>query len=184
MGRRPKSLEKEWVPLTPFQEWLDEALEHKGWDLKYLAEAAGVDYSNLWRTARGNPQSYPGRTRLSVEAVTSIGLLLGDVAGALKSSNYPVPQGTVIVDTPGLGDLPEFEREPDEEELQRRLMAYTGDNPVLRAGKRAALGEQRMLEEAQSVAGAIRRAGPALTGDEPEEVIVRGRRKGILKVEK
>lgn len=77
-------------------------------------------------------------------------------------------------------ELPEIEREPDEEDLQRRLMAYMGDNPVLRAGKRAALGEQRMQEESLNIAGAIKRAREV---EESDDDLVHGPRKKISKVE-
>jgi hypothetical protein len=92
MGRKPKARGSGWVPLTPFQAWLDEALERKGWDLKRLAAAVDSDYANLWRVARGNPESYPGRKRVSVETVTAIGIVLGDVNGALKTSDYPTQE--------------------------------------------------------------------------------------------
>jgi transcriptional regulator with XRE-family HTH domain len=189
MGRRPKSLEKEWVPLTPFQEWLDKALERKGWDLKHLAASAGVDYSNLWRVARGNPNSYPGRNRLSVDTVTSVGLLLGDVFGALESCNYPaITSGrptikpspysrealeALMADTPGLEPLPEIERIPDEDELLAGIQAYTGDHPTLMAAK----AFQMALDAAK--------ARGNVTGEEPEDELVYGRgpAKGIVKVD-
>lgn len=72
--------------------------------------------------------------------------------------------------------LPEIEREPDEEYLQESIMAYNGPNPILSASAATARSMKQLFDN----------AGPELTGDEPKEVIVRGRgpRKGIQKVDK
>lgn len=79
----------------------------------------------------------------------------------------------LMADTPGLEPVVEIEREVNEEELQESIMAYTGSDPVLSAAKNTA----------EAVAGAMKRAGAALTGEEPEEYIVRGRRKGITRID-
>jgi hypothetical protein len=87
MGRKPGS-SKDWLPQTPFQEWLDAALFSRGWDLKGVAAEVGIDYSNLWRVARGNPKSYPERSRLSYESTVALGRALGDIDGALKAAGF------------------------------------------------------------------------------------------------
>ncbi len=80
-----------------------------------------------------------------------------------------------MADTPGLEPLPEMTSEPDEEYLQESIMAYSGPNPILNAAAATARSMKQLFDN----------AGPALTGDEPKEELVRGRgpRKGITKVD-
>lgn len=84
------------------------------------------------------------------------------------------------------GEVPELESVPDEEYLQDSLMGYTGSNPILRAARRAALGEKALLDEAGAVemakSAADAESAGRVTGDEAHEVIVAGPRKGITKV--
>ena len=86
-------------------------------------------------------------------------------AGLLPPSDRRNPSAHKVV--------PELEREPDEEYLRESIMAYTGTDPILAASAATARSLKKMFDN----------AGPALTGDEPNEVIARGRRKGITKVD-
>lgn len=72
-------------------------------------------------------------------------------------------------------DLPEIDHIPDDEYLQDKLKGYSGTDPGLLAAK-ATL---------ESVDRALKNLGPELTGEEPPEVLARGRgpRKGITKID-
>lgn len=138
--------------------WLKNEREKKGLTQMELAHMAGTTPATISRIEDGKQGAKPQR-------VADIARALGiDPQAALDvlSADASVKAGIV-----------EVERVADEDELQRALMAYTGTNPILSAARATA----------ESVAGAIRRAGPALTGDEPEEVIIRGSRKGITVVD-
>jgi transcriptional regulator with XRE-family HTH domain len=139
----------------PFHRWLKSRRREKDLTQGALGLLVGIDQSGISRLENGVGN-------LEVEVVAALGEALGDVDGALAAAKRSAE-----------GSRGEIERTPNEEELQRQLMAYTGDNPVLSAAKGAAV----------AVAGAMRRAGAPLTGEEPDEVIVRGRRKGITVID-
>jgi transcriptional regulator with XRE-family HTH domain len=76
---------------TKYQKWVNPALKRKGIALKELAIQAGMDYSALWKIARGNPETYPGSSRPEYENALKIGEVLGDVEGSLTAADYPPP---------------------------------------------------------------------------------------------
>lgn len=143
-----------------FGDWLKAMRQKKGMSLRALAEAAGVSHVSVDKAERG------GGVRDSTLELL-VGALVGPDAGEEEARELLLEARRVRA------GLSEIKREPDEEELQRALMAYTGDNPVLSAAK----------STAEAVAGAMQRAGAPLTGEEPNELIVRGRRKGITAID-
>lgn len=95
------------------------------------------------------------------------------LAAALEVDPLP-GLDALSADALGIGRS-EIERIPDEEYLQESIMAYSGPNPILNAAAATARSMKELFDN----------AGPALTGDEPTEVLVYGRgpRKGITKVD-
>lgn len=162
-----------------FAEWLREARSRKGWSGERLAEEVETSQGTVSMYERG--LRHPHRER-AVELATALG---ADPREALEA---------LMADTPGLEPVVEMERAVDEELLQDSLMAYTGDNPVLRAARRAALGEQSLMtrEEAASaeqMASSLEKArqSGSVGGEGMPPVVVRGNgpvKKRIQKVDK
>jgi len=73
---------------TSYQRWINPALKKSGISLKELALKAEMDYSALWKIARGNPATYPGSSRPEYDNAVKIGELLGDVEGSLEAAGY------------------------------------------------------------------------------------------------
>lgn len=73
---------------TRYQSWLNPALKKSGLSLATLAVKAGMNYTALWKIARGNPVVYPGSSRPEYTNAVKIGELLGDVEGSLKAARY------------------------------------------------------------------------------------------------
>lgn len=84
MARR----ETPFIPQTPFQTWLHEAMRRRGFDIADLARAAGTDYPHLWKIAKGDPLKYPTSRRPGYELTKAIGVALHDVDGALDAAGY------------------------------------------------------------------------------------------------
>lgn len=141
----------------PFNKWLRVKRGEKGLTQGAFGKMVGIDQSGISRLENGIGN-------LEVETVTAIGKALGDVDGALYAAKISAE-----------GALPEIEREPDEEYLQESIMAYSGPNPILSAAAATARSMKELFDN----------AGPALTGKEPKEELVRGRgpRKGITKID-
>lgn len=83
--------DEEFVPRTPYQEWVNPAMKRAGIGISELAAAVEVDRTYLWRIARGNPEVYPKQRRPGYELAFAIGERLGDVIGSLKAAEYPIP---------------------------------------------------------------------------------------------
>lgn len=92
VARRQREQADEGWPWTPFQAWLDAALERRGGSLKDMAKATGADYTHVWKLARGNPARYPRHQRPGYEVTVAIGEYVGDVEGAVKAAGYPSGQ--------------------------------------------------------------------------------------------
>lgn len=73
---------------TPYQAWLNPALKKAGKSLKWLSVTVDMDYTSLWKIARGNPDVYPGSSRPEHDNAVKIGEVLGDVEGSLKAAGY------------------------------------------------------------------------------------------------
>ena len=77
---------------TTYQSWLNPALKKSGKSLKALALEVGMDYTSLWKMARGNPEQYPESSRPKHQNAVKIGEALGDVEGSLNAAGYSTPQ--------------------------------------------------------------------------------------------
>lgn len=143
---------------THLGRWLKSHREEKKLTQMELAYAAGTTPATISRIEKGNQGATEKRV---VQIATALG---ADPREALEA---------LMADTPGLEPLPEMTSEPDGEYLQDSIMAYTGTNPILNAAAATARSMKELFDN----------AGPALTGDEPKEELVRGRRKGITKVD-
>lgn len=102
MGRwgvlAPMPIRMEKEPQTAFQQWINPALKRAGISLKGLAVAVGMDYTALWKIARGKPSVYPGSSRPEYENAVKIGERLGDVDGALRAAGYTTDESTTPED--------------------------------------------------------------------------------------
>lgn len=83
---------------TTYQAWLNPALKRAGKSLKWLAVTVNMDYTSLWKIARGNPDVYPGSARPEHQNAVKIGEALGDVDGSLKAAGYIVPEPLATLD--------------------------------------------------------------------------------------
>jgi repressor LexA len=97
MTKDPQNESDKTVPPfspTRYQSWLKSAMDRyrernsKRITLRDIARFVGVDYTTLWKTARGNPEVYPNNIRPSFENARKIGQLLGDVQGSLVAAEY------------------------------------------------------------------------------------------------
>jgi transcriptional regulator with XRE-family HTH domain len=108
---------------TSYQAWLNPALKKAGISLKSLAAQSGMDYTALWKIARGNPAVYPGSARPEYENAVKVGELLGDVEGSLRAANY-TPSGvvaSVVAEDSGRSEYLAFFDNAPNEEARRRL---------------------------------------------------------------
>lgn len=151
---------------THLGRWLKSHREEKKLTQMELAYAAGTTPATISRIEKGNQGATEKRV---VEIAKAMGADPREALEALQA------------DTVGLE--PEIERIPNEDELQRALMGYHGTDPALNIAAASYREAYKHQLTAEDIAGAIRRAGPPLTGEEPEEYLVRGSKKKIQVVD-
>lgn len=154
-----------------FGEWLKAERVKRGLSLRALAELAGISHISVDKAEKGG-----GMRDSTLELV--VRALAGEHATDEELEDLLREARTVRA---GL----EMTREVDEELLQDSLMAYSGPNPILRAAKAAAMGQQMITAEemAQKLRSA-EAAGPVGgEGRPPLPRHGRGPRKGIAKID-
>lgn len=134
---------------TAFATWLKRARANKGWSGERLAEEIGTSQGTISMYERG--QRHPHRER----AVLLASALGEDPREALEA---------LMADTPGLDQ--ELERVADDEELQSRILAYDGPNPILRSASATARGVEEALMSAQEMKKILDEA-TVIEDDEP-----------------
>lgn len=161
--------------VEPFGEFLRREREENDLTLQEVAERLEVSHATIQRYETG---------KRSVDY--SVALQLADAIGVSRrraTEAWLLSNGGDKSLLAGI-EVPEMESLPDEEYLQDSLMGYNGDNPILRAARRAALGEKALLDEAQELAKSAAEAESSgrVTGDEAHEVLVARPRKSITRV--
>ena len=160
-----------------FGEWLRRERTGRGLTLEGLAERTGGDLTYVaigdWERGKREPK------KLNLRIVCAA--LLGEDASPEEVERLFWKGWSAL----GSHEGQPVEHLPDDEYLQDSLMAYSGPNPILRAAKAAAMGQQmisaeemakklRDAEAAGPVGGETRRPLPRLG---------RGPRKGITKID-
>lgn len=143
---RPETLQ---AKESSFSKWLKAARQRKGISGEQLAAAVGASQSMISAYERGF--RLPRRER----AVLLASALGEDPREALEA---------LMADTPGLDQ--ELERVADDEELQSRILAYDGPNPILRSASATARGVEEALMSAQEMKKILDEA-TVIEDDEP-----------------
>jgi hypothetical protein len=102
---------------TKYQAWINPALKKSRMALKALAVKVDMDYTALWKIARGNPTTYPGSSRPEYVNAVKIGEVLGDVEGSLRAANY------LVDDT-----QPEHGNEPTAAQVVEMVLSLSPEN--------------------------------------------------------
>lgn len=109
---------------TPYQEWLNPALKRAGKSLKWLYITVDMDYTSLWKIARGNPDVYPGSSRPDHANAVKIGEALGDVEGSLHAAGYATPDSIDMVILRKIQSL----NDTDKEQMERLIDRLVRDS--------------------------------------------------------
>lgn len=123
------------IKQTPYQSWLNPTLKRAGKSLKWLSIAVNMDYTSLWKIARGNPDVYPGSSRPEYDNAVKIGEALGDVEGSLKAAGYTTPTTS-----------------PEESEFVRAMLSASPEQKALIRGMLRSWGMGIGVEELEDTA--------------------------------
>ena len=83
-----------------------------------------MDYTSLWKMARGNPEQYPESSRPKHANAVKIGEALGDVEGSLQAAGYATPDSIDMVILRKIQRL----NDTDKEQMERLIDRLVRDS--------------------------------------------------------
>lgn len=136
----PVHIEPILMESNSFGQWLRSERKSRRLTLESLAERTGGDltYVAIGDWERGKRSPRPASLDLLVSALAGPDATPEDVEALRREA---------LAASVGLSG--EIERVPDDEELQRRIVAYDGPNPILSAAAATARGMKEALDKAK-----------------------------------
>lgn len=132
--------------MTSFARWFSSAIDHKGTNLKRVAEAINTDYTYLWKVMNAHKPLYKQYRRPGYEITRELGKHLGDVDGALKAADfYEEHENRAGMTT----ERPDIEYAPDPD-LQIVIEAFEGADAEGRLTLKQIALQQHRLNSALS----------------------------------